>query len=537
MEQRGQRSDGDAAALPSNARAALAALLAVAMIATIPMAGCTSEEQETSGDGSDATETEAAEEEAEEDEGESFTSHGSTYGKSETVTATTGFDGELTAITVSEWIKNPEELETISDESTLQSIAAEDGDMTCTQDGTSLTWQADGNDVSYTGITDQELPFDIDYAFELDGAEVDPSDLQDVSGTLKITISYENLTSETVYVGGSSVAVQQPYMLASIVMFDTEHARNVTVEGGQTVETDGYAIAIGMGMPGLDSTLGIEDSVDLPDTVTITAEVAGFDLPSITTIASNQALSMLDDETMGELESTLDDAFSQLDSVTEALNQLSEGIAAIDEAIATIDEGQAALNEAFPNATSGLSALQTAAEGISTALDASDEALVTSLEYQTDALEQLQSIDTSGMTEEQQAAIATAIADLSASQQYDAGAQQGVEGANEVAAQLGSGIEAVVEGLSQIQTGYEQLETAMGTVNEATTALATATDTMSSEVASALSEAQVELADELELVQAVTALAEDSGAWCGSTDDMPASTTFIVTAQAEDAVD
>ena len=525
-------------------RAALAALLAAVLVAGGLLVSCTTGDAEDEG----STATEAAEEadagsgeeaadgdaEAEEEEEEpaSFVAHGSEYGKSETVIASTTLDGELSAVSVSEWIKNPEGLESIEDVSSLQSITCDDEEIDCTQDGESLTWQTGGEDVSYTGISDQELPFAISYSYKLDGEEIDPDELQDVSGELEVTISYENLSSETVTVDGVETEVQQPYALASLVIFDTQHAKDIEVDGGQISEMDGYTIAIGMGMPGLAETLGLEDYLELPESVTITAEVCGFDMPDITTIATNQTLSMIDEDSMDGVDDSLDEAFGQLGSVTEALDELSTGIAAIDEAIATINEGQAALNEAFPNATDGITALQTAAGGIGTALDASDEALTASLAVQADALAQLQSIDTSEMTPEQQAAIATAIADLTASTQADAGAQAGVQGANEVAAQLDEGLGSVVEGLETIQSGYEQLEEGTATVNEATTALATATDTMSASVAEALDEAEIELADELELVQAVADLAEGTGAWCGSAEDMPATTTFIVTAEA-----
>ena len=91
----------------------------------------------------------------------------------------------------------------------------------------------------------------------------------------------------------------------------------------------------------------------------------------------------------------------------------------------------------------------------------------------------------------------------------------------------------MVEGLEQIQEGYAQLGTALSTVNEATGALSTALDTMNGTVNDALDEVRAAIDDEAELAEALAAMVEAEGAWCGNADDMPASTLFIVTAQAD----
>lgn len=541
-------SDGAAAAASSNfARAALAALLAFVLAAATLLVGCSSEDEDEE-DGETASSQVEDSEEDEEDEAESFVAHGSTYGKSETVVASTDFEGQLTGITVSEWIKNPNGLESIEDVSALQSIISDDEDVTYTQDGSTIIWQTNGEDVSYTGITDQDLPFEIEYSFTLDGEEVTASELQDVSGTLEVTITYTNLSEETVTVDGEEIETQQPYAFISILVFDTEHAKNVTVEGGQTLETDGSVVAMGVALPGLASILGLdeldledleelgldEDALDFPESVTITAEVTGFDLGSITTIATNQTLSALDADTVDEVEASLSDALASADSITESLDQLSEGIAAIDEAIATVNESLATLDESFPSITESITSLQTAAQGIGTSLSAIDETLTSSLAAQADALEQLEGIDTSSLSDEDQEALAAAIADLEASQQYDAGVQESLGSVSEVATSLDSGLGSVVEALDGLLAGYEALEEGLASVNEATSSLVEATSGMGTSVSESLESVEAAIDAQLDRVLAVAELAEDSGAFCGSADDMPASTTFIVTAELED---
>ena len=510
-------------------RKAIGGALAYALLACAVAAGCTGSAGDSGSSGSDAV---AVGDVAAEEEVVGFTAHGSEYGKSETVTATTSLDGELTGISVTEWIKNPDELDDVADVTTLQGLVVDD-DVAYEQDGTAVTWRADGADVSYTGIPDQELPFDIEYSYTLDGEQLDADDLANLTGTLEVTITYTNLASETIVVDGEELEVQQPYLMASIIVFDTEHARNITVDTGSVVEMQGTAVALGVGLPGLAETLGIAEDVELPESVTITAEVAGLDLESIITVATNQLLTAFDDDAADDLDAALDDAFGQLDTILEALDTLAEGMAGVDEGIATISEGQAALNEAFPNATSGLAALTTVSDGVLTAVDASNEAVAASLAAQAEALEALEALDTSTLSEEQQAAVAQAIESLATATAMDTAAAQGLTGASVAAGQLGEGLSGVEEGLEQIQEGYTQLGTALSTVNEATSALSTALDTMNGTVNDTLDEVRQAVDDEGERVEALAAMVSDEGAWCGNADDMPASTLFIVTAQAD----
>ena len=511
---------------------ALAAMLAVALVCAL-VPGCASDEDESAegvqGSAQDAVQTAEGEEAT-----EAFTAHGSEYGKAETVTVGTTLAGEMESIAVTEWIKNPDELQSIEDVSTLDNLTVEDEDIGVSymQDGEQLTWATGGQDVNYTGTTSQELPFDITYKYKLDGEKLEADELEGLTGTLQVTIGYENLTSETIELAGGEVEVQQPYLFASVVTLDTEHVRDVTVEGGTTIDYSGSLIAVGIGMPGLAETLGIEEQVELPDKVTITAEVCDYDMASIMTIVTDEALAALDEKSFEQLDETLDDAFGQLDSVTEALGQLSEGMEGVDTAISTISAGQAKLNDAFPNATDGLVALAQATEGAATALSGSATALEGVTAAQASALEQLQGIDATALSEADQQALAAAIASITAAQQGTAGAAQGVAAASAVNEKLESGLDAVTEGLEQIQAGYEQLEEGMATVNTATSALSEATEAMSAQVVDALDEAQVSIGDIVERVQAVSELAASAGAFCGSADGMPATTLFMVTASA-----
>lgn len=500
---------------------ALRLALVAALAACLALCGCATQEEQT---GETATEEPTEQDEA------AFASHGSTYEKAETVAVNTTLSGEPTDVSVTEWIKNPDEKDVIEDRSTLQAITPDDEDVPFSQDGDKVVWQANGADIRYTGTTDQELPFDISYRYTLDGEETDPAALTGVTGTLEITITYANNTSATVSAGGTSHAVQEPYLMASLISFDAEHATNVQVDNGQVMDQEGSFMAIGLALPGLSASLGLEDQLDLPEQVTITADVADFDVPDVTTIATNNLLSMVDGQTSDELSSTIDEAFGQLSTLQEGISQLAQGTSAIDAALSTINEGQSQLNEAFPNATSGIASLAEASQQLGEGAEASQAQLDQAAEHQAQAIAALASIDATTLTEEQQAALAQASDELAAAQTSQAVADQGLEGIASGSEQLSSGLSSASEGLATIQEGYAQLETATNQVSQAASQLSDGTAQLGDGIEAALSQVQGTIDEKIELVGALNDLVEERGAFCGNADDMPASTMFVVTA-------
>ncbi len=501
------------------------------------LTGCSDDSQANS---QNDTATTTQEQPAEEQQQDSITAHGSAYEKAETVKATTTLSGEFKNIAVNEWLKNPSGLDVVSDESSLQAITPDDDKITFTQDGTKLNWSTNGEDVHYSGVTDKELPFAVSCSYKLNGEAVDPSALKNVTGQLEISMSYANNTSATVNAGGTSHKVKEPYAMASLVSFDAEHAKNVKVDNGQVMDQDGSFVAVGMAMPGLAKSLELDDMMELPESVTITADVVGFDMPDITTMATNQTLGMIGEETTNDLDSSLDDVFNQVSSIQEATEQLSQGMQGVSQALSGISEGQAKLNSAFPNATNGLSKLSEGSEGIGKLVDASSQQLEqvkTAQDKAAAAVAELEAIDTEGMTEAQIEALQQATADaktnLAAAQQATASASAALGKASDASAQLTQGLSSISEGLAKIQAGYEQLGEATNKITAASSKLSQGTQAMSEGVKTAISEMRGNINSKLDLVSALRDYTKSQGAFCGNASNMPASTTFVVTAKAD----
>lgn len=510
----------------SSTLTALAALLLSLALAAGVLTGCSDQQDDSTANDQDAPTDQQADQ-------PSFEPHGSTFEKAETVTANTNLSGDLTDIAVSEWVKNPNEEDVVDDVSTLQAITPDDDSITFTQDGSNLQWTTGGKDVHYTGITDQELPFAIHIDYTLDGQAVDPSALKDATGTLEIHVTYENNADATVSVNGASQDVKQPYLMATMISFDPEHAKNIQVDNGQVMDQDSTLMALGVAMPGLANTLGLEDEIDLPEELTITADVTGFEMPNVTTIVTNQALSAIGDDTTSDIDSTIDDVFGQMSSIQEATDKLSQGTDTLSQALSTISAGQEKLNAAFPNATNGLTQLQGATSGIAEGLGTTQTQAQAVSDAQAQALETLQGIDTEQMTDEQKASIDQAISELQTAQESSDTVTQGLTASQAQAQQVAAGLGKASEGLEQVQAGYAQLGEATTKVSAAADQLSTATSTMSEGIKSALSEAQNGINEKLDLIDTLKDLVDSEGAFCGSPDEMPSNTMFVVTAKAD----
>ncbi len=88
--------------------------------------------------------------------------------KDEVVYVMTDGDGQIDHIIVSDKLKNTDNLKEILDKTDLTEIENMKGDENFTQnaDGT-VTWHADGNDITYQGKSQKELPVDVNISYEL----------------------------------------------------------------------------------------------------------------------------------------------------------------------------------------------------------------------------------------------------------------------------------------------------------------------------------------------------------------------------------
>ena len=95
------------------------------------------------------------------------------YTKEETVYSKLNADGENYETIVNAHIKNTEQAQLINDISDLMDIENINGDEEFTKEGENVVWNAEGNDIYYSGNTNKELPLECKVKYELNGEEID----------------------------------------------------------------------------------------------------------------------------------------------------------------------------------------------------------------------------------------------------------------------------------------------------------------------------------------------------------------------------
>ena len=298
------------------------------------------------------------------------------FSKEESVYVKADASGNVKKTTVSEWLKNPEK-GTISDTSELKDIKNVKGDETFeTGSNNNVSWKSEGNDIYYQGTTDKELPVDVKVSYKLDGKSISPEDLKGKSGKVEIQFSYDNKSKQTVNVNGEDVEMYTPFTMVSAMMLSSDEYSNVSVENGKLISDGDKNIVVGVAFPGLSDDLNLKDldmDIDIPETVTITADVKDATIGTSITMASAELMNEfgLDDiDSFDDLQDSIDDledATNQLvDGSKEAADgskELADGAGTLASGAGTLADGVNTLNEKSGILVSGVNTL---ASGVGT---------------------------------------------------------------------------------------------------------------------------------------------------------------------------
>ena len=291
--------------------------------------------------------------------------------KTETVYVDANADGSVKKITVKDWLRRNGDGEII-DFSNLKDIKNTEGDEEYTQnaDGT-ITWENKGEDISYEGTSNQQLPVTTKVTYYLDGKEIKPEDLAGKSGKVKIRFDYTNNESRTVNIDGKDVGVKVPFLAASMLMLPGDKFKNVKVSGGKVMADQDQSIVIGTAFPGLADSLELKDyeatkDIDLKDYVEITADVENFELDFTATAISTCGLSDMKD-------GDLDDVNDMIDGVKEMTDASDELV----DAMGQLSTGAGTLQDYLSQYTSGVSQVDAGAQALAEGLSELDEQVTT----------------------------------------------------------------------------------------------------------------------------------------------------------------
>lgn len=311
--------------------------------------------------------------------------------KTETVYVKANADGTVRKVMVEDVLKNPGEGKTIEDLSDLKDIKNTEGEEEYTKKGDELIWENKGEDISYEGTTDKELPVKTEIRYFLDGKEIEPEKLAGKSGKVTIRFQYENQTSQTVQVNGKDVETVTPFAVLSTVMLSEDHFSNIQVKNGKLVDMDGQTVVVGYAFPGLQESLNLMDyettkDVEIPDYVEIQADATDFQLDFTATVVTNGLFKELEEDDLKNLDDLKDsadkfrdasdkliDGAGQLLGGSEKLQiyikQYTDGVKAVDQGIGTLQSGVAALKENTAALQSGAAAVSDGLGQISTLTD------------------------------------------------------------------------------------------------------------------------------------------------------------------------
>lgn len=360
--------------------------------------------------------------------------------KDETVYVSADATGEVQKVTVSNWLKNDGQQGELQDESNLTDIQNVKGDETYTAEDNRLVWQTEGEDIYYTGESEQKPPVSVSFTYYLDGNKISPEELKGKSGHLQIQITYTNNAKQVVTIDGKQEEVYSPFLMCTGMILKEDTFQNVMIDNGKVISDGDKYIVIGYGMPGLAKSLGISDEMEgihLPESLTITADVTNFSMGETYTFASSDIFQDLKPDEIGNMDELtaaldqLEDASLQLVEGSEKLSsgsgeldsqyeKFDAGIGELKDGIALLQNGSTALSQGVNTYTQGADQLN---DGIQTYL--SKEGVLT------------------GSVKEYQNGVNTAV--------------MGIEQYADGTLSLAGGVEQYVAGEQQLSQGMEQL--------------------------------------------------------------------------------
>lgn len=288
--------------------------------------------------------------------------------KEETVYLITDASGNVQETIVSDWLKNTDGSDSITDATNLSDIENVKGDETYTEgENGTITWESDGSDIYYQGTTSQSSPIDINITYYLDGEEISPENLVGKSGKVTIRMDYQNNAKEKVTIGGEEEEIYVPFTVVSGMLLPVDTFSNVEVTNGKLVSDGTRSIVVGVAMPGLKESIDpdgkleeADTDLEIPEYVEVTADVEDFALDMTLSVAMPDILSdfeFSDTIDMSELEDSMDELNDAAEQLVDGSGTLKDGTDTLEEGAGELQSGASALDSGISQYTAGVSEL------------------------------------------------------------------------------------------------------------------------------------------------------------------------------------
>ena len=237
------------------------------------------------------------------------------FTKDETVYTNAKSNGEQYQTIVTDHLINEEDEKLLKDMTNLLNIENTSEDEKFTQDGESLVWEADSNDIYYKGETNQELPVKLNIKYELDGKEISSEEIAGKSGKVKITISFENQEEHEVKINGKTEKMYTPFVVATGTYIKNDNNKNIEVTNGKAIDDGSKTMVVGLTFPGMQESLNIDkDTLEIPTTIEITMDTTNFEMSNII----NYTTPKLIEDSELDIFSKLDEIYSKVETLQSA---------------------------------------------------------------------------------------------------------------------------------------------------------------------------------------------------------------------------
>lgn len=404
--------------------------------------------------------------------------------KDETVYAKIDGSGNIKSVTVSDQLKNLSGTTALKDVSILNEIENVKGDETFTGNAGSMVWNTADADICYQGTTDKALPVGVKISYQLDGKDISEDELKGKSGRMTVRYTYVNQSADV-------DADKTPFLMATGLLLDSDHFKNVTVTNGRLVSDGERDVAVGYGFPGLKEMLGVEE-IEIPDYFEVEADVTDYEVIESIMVASNSVFNELDVDGID----SLSDLEASMYKLQDASNQLVEGSGELKDGLDSLLNASGTLTDGIDQLANGgdtlLAGTQTLTDG-SSQLAAGNAALSEGtglLKSGADTLKEGAGQLNAGLlsaSEQTQNVLLPGVQTLDAGvgQIQDSLGEQlpvlqsGVSSLNSGVAQAGDGIAALDSGLSQAAAGAAGLNEGMQTLAGQTPGLSQAAAALS----------------------------------------------------------
>ena len=239
--------------------------------------------------------------------------------KDETVYVIADANGNPQKVIVSEWLKNEQKNGSIAN-------IGDDGNGGYTIDSdNSHSWDTESGELD--GQSD--LPVGVKLSYMLDGKEMSAEEIAGKSGKATIRFDYTNHQKQTVSIDGKDTDIYVPFTVVTGAVLDDSVFSNIEVSNGKVINDGTRSIVIGFALPGMQESLHLsKDSIEIPDSIEITADVKNFSLTTTLTMVTNDLFNEAAED-IEEKKSEKGDGDVSLDRLTGGISQLTDGTSAL----------------------------------------------------------------------------------------------------------------------------------------------------------------------------------------------------------------